>query len=180
MADMWIAPEIDPRERIEQGSGEKATATAYLEAYRMTLEMKCEGLDAEQMARRAVPPSRLSLLGMVRHLARVEHRWFRCVLGGSPTTPQIHDDGDAGFADVSASDAAVTAAWASWRAEVAHARSLWSGFAEDRLGEEFRVGAPGTGTVTARDLLVHMVEEYARHMGHVDLLRECIDGRTGQ
>jgi hypothetical protein len=108
MSDMWTAPETDPRERIEQGAGEKATSTAYLEAYRLTLEMKCEGLDAEQMARRAVPPSALSLLGMVRHLARVEHRWFRSVLDGSPTLPRIHDDGDAGFADISATDEAVT------------------------------------------------------------------------
>ncbi|WP_212723149.1 DinB family protein [Nocardioides jishulii] len=177
MSDMWTDPATDPREQLPPAHGEKATLGQYLEAYRMTLEMKCEGLDAAQMATRAVPPSDLSLLGMVQHLARVEHRWFRCVLGGAPTTPRLYEDGDGGFADVSPTDEAVEAAWATWRREVDHARTLWEGLEESRLGDEFDTGGGG---VTARDLAVHMVEEYARHMGHVDLLRECLDGRTGQ
>src|SRR5690606_21860193 len=178
MADMWIDPSEDPREQLQPGDSEKATVTGYLEAYRLTLKMKCEGLTPEQMATRSVPPSDLSLLGMVRHMARVEHKWFRSVLGGAPETPRIHDDGTGGFTDLTPTEEGVAAAWESWRTEVEHARALWAAWPEEEMGAELPDGRGGA--LTVRDLAVHMVEEYARHMGHVDLLRECIDGRTGQ
>ncbi len=82
--DMWVDPEDDPRETNEPVRGEMPVLADYLNRYRTTLRMKCGGLDAEQLARRSVPPSSLSLLGLVRHLARVEHSWFRRVLDGSP------------------------------------------------------------------------------------------------
>ena len=178
MSDMWTDPADDPRESLHLGTSEKATVTEYLEAYRLTLEMKCEGLTPQQMGTRSVPPSQLSLLGMVRHMARVEHKWFRSVLGGRPDTPRIFDDGDSGFAELDPTEEGVAAAWLAWRGEVEHARHLWEAWPEANMGAELPDGRGGT--LTVRDLAVHMVEEYARHMGHVDLLRECIDGRTGE
>jgi uncharacterized damage-inducible protein DinB len=142
------------------------------------LEMKCEGLDAEQLARRSVPPSTMSLLGLVRHLAAVEHHWFRRALEGRAELPRLYrteDDHDLDFNGSVADDAVVADAWDSWRREVANARA-WLEAAGD-LGET--VDHRGD-QVEIRDIIVHMIEEYARHCGHADLLRECIDGRTGQ
>jgi hypothetical protein len=139
--------------------------------------MKCEGLDAEQMARRSVPPSTMSLLGLVRHLAKVEHSWFRRVMEGKPLDRLYWsaEDRDLDFNGAVADPAVVEDAWSSWRREVAHA-------------EEYVVAAPSLDVlaihhddpVELRSVLVHLIEEYARHAGHADLLRECIDGRTGQ
>ncbi len=75
----WGEPGSDPREALEPGRGEKAVLAEYLDRYRMTFELKCEGLSAEQLATRSVPPSTMSLLGLIRHLARVEHSWTRRV-----------------------------------------------------------------------------------------------------
>jgi hypothetical protein len=86
MSDMWTAPEDDPRSNSNP-IGEKATYREYLGNYRLTIEMKCEGLDASQLARRSVPPSTLSLLGLVRHLAQVENHWFQRVLQGRTDGP---------------------------------------------------------------------------------------------
>jgi Protein of unknown function (DUF664) len=98
--DMWVDPEDDPREAIASAGGEKGVLTEYLDRYRVTLQMKCGGLDAEQMARRSVPPSTLSLLGFVRHLAKVEHSWFRRVLLERSDLPQLYwseEDRDLAF-----------------------------------------------------------------------------------
>ncbi|WP_202977907.1 DUF664 domain-containing protein [Nocardioides daphniae] len=140
--------------------------------------MKCEDLTPEQMGTRAVPPSDLSLLGMVQHMARVEHRWFRLFLGGDPTGRRIFDDGTGGFTEITPTEEGVASAWMAWRAEVEHARRLWEEWPEANLGARLPDGHGDT--LTVRDMAVHMVEEYARHLGHVDLLRECLDGRTGQ
>jgi len=78
---MWVEPDRDPREALQRGRGEKAVLAEYLDRYRMTFELKCEGLTNEQLAARSVPPSTMSLLGMIRHLARVEHSWTRRVFG---------------------------------------------------------------------------------------------------
>ena len=176
--ELWVDPEHDPRHSDEQPSGEKEVLVEYLERYRMTLEMKCEGLDAEQMARRSVPPSNLSLLGLVRHLARVEHSWTRRVLEGHPELPRLYrteEDKDWDFNGAVADDAVVADAWESWHREVDHARRYLNGV--DSLGEQVLVDGDA---VEIRDIVVHLIEEYARHCGHADLLRECIDGRTGQ
>ena len=139
--DIWVDPDDDPRDTGENPVGELANLRAYLRHYRLTLEMKCEGLDAEQLARRSVPPSTLSLLGLVRHLAGVEHHWFQRVLQGKDEPRLYVSEGDV----------------------------------------DLDAQLPVHGKPTqVRDILVHMVEEYARHVGHADLLRECIDGRTGQ
>jgi uncharacterized damage-inducible protein DinB len=176
--DMWVDPDHDPRESVDAGTGEKAVLAAYLDRYRLTFEMKCEGLDVEQLALRSVPPSTMSLLGLVRHLARVEHSWFRRFIEGRQDLPRLYDspdDPDSDFEDAVADDAVVSEAWHTWRAEVAHSREIYAEL--DDLGA--MVGPEGNqGEV--RDVVVHLLEEYARHCGHADLLRERIDGRVGQ
>lgn len=174
--DMFVRPEEDPRS--EDGLGdERATLTGYLRDYRLTLELKCSGLDATGMACRSVPPSNLSLLGLVRHLTDVERNWFRRVLAGEDVGWRFRrdDDRDAAFDEAAADPRLVDDAWAAWREEVR--------FAERFVDEAPDLEVTGTyraGIVSLREVLVHMIEEYARHMGHADLLRERIDGRVGQ
>lgn len=179
--DMWTDPDDDPREALANPVGEKETLWNYLKHYRITLEMKCEGLSAEQLARRSVPPSTLSLLGLVRHLAHVEQSWFQRVLQDQPDLPKLFgkspENPDADFDDVVADPAMVEDAWATWRREVQAADAWLETLPEDDLG---RTVLRGDDVIPVRDVLVHMVEEYARHVGHADLLRECIDGRVGQ
>ena len=179
MSDMWVDPTDDPR-TFGNPEGEKATLREYLGNYRLTLELKCSGLDAEQLARRSVPPSTLSLLGLIRHLAQVEHSWFQRVLQGRTDQPRLFqraDDRDADFNGAVADPAVVEEAFAAWKAEIVAADVWLDALDEDDLGRHV---PRDDDTVTVRDVLVHVVEEYARHAGHADLLRECIDGRTGQ
>ena len=176
---MWTDPDSDPRS-YGNPVGEKATYREYLRNYRLTLEMKCEGLDAEQLARRSVPPSTLSLLGLVRHMAAVEHSWFQRVLQERTDLPHIFDradDHDWDFNGAVADPEVVDEAFTTWKAQIAEAEAWLDGLDEADLGREV---PHHDGTVALRDVLVHMIEEYARHAGHADLLRECIDGRTGQ
>ncbi|MEU4364451.1 DinB family protein [Promicromonospora sp. NPDC023987] len=179
--DMWTDPDHDPREALAKPVGEKETYRNYLKHYRITLEMKCAGLDAEQLARRSVPPSTMSLLGLVRHLAHVEQSWFQRVLQGRAETPKLFgksdENPDADFDGAVADPAVVEEAWATWRREVTAADRWLAALPEDELGRTVRRGGE---ELPVRDILVHMVEEYARHVGHADLLRECIDGRVGQ
>ena len=175
---MWVLPgQVDPREATGPTRGERACVTDYLRAYRLTLEMKCEGLSVEQLARRSVPPSSLSLLGLVRHLANVEHSWARrCLQGQDLERLYVTvDQPDLDFGGASADEAVVSEAWTSWRREVAHAEEVVAQF------EDWSVRVAWQGDeLEVRDVMVHLVEEYARHCGHADLLRECIDGRVGQ
>jgi uncharacterized damage-inducible protein DinB len=164
-------------ERVEPASGleERSMLEAWLEYHRATLAVKCDGLSPEQLKERSVPPAKLSLLGLVRHMADVERNWFRRVLGGKEApglfwTPE-NEDGD--FDDVDTAD--VHEAFAAWAAEIENARTVAAAAADlDVTGK--RRGAD----VTLRWIYVHMVEEYARHNGHADLLRERIDGVTGE
>jgi len=123
--------------------------------------------------------TRVSLLGLVRHLAQVENHWFQRVLQGR-TAPRLYkreDDRNADFTDAAAAPAMVQEAFATWKAEIAKADEWLDTVKDADLGHEVPFD---DGTVATRDVLVHMIEEYARHAGHADLLRECIDGRTGQ
>ena len=176
--DMWVEPEEDPRDTGQVLSGERETLVDYLRAYRLALRMKCDGLDAEQMARRSVPPSTLSLLGLVRHLADVERSWFRQVLAGedAPRYYRTAEDRDADFNGAVAEDDVVAEAWRHWEEEVAYAEEFVDRV--DDLGTLSR--STHRDKIAVREVVVHMIEEYARHVGHADLLRECIDGRTGQ
>jgi len=176
---MWTTPGDDPRS-YGNPVGEKATYREYLGNYRLTIEMKCGGLDADQLARRSVPPSTLSLLGLVRHLAQVENHWFQRVLQGRTGPPRLYkreDDPDWDFSGARPDPAVAEDAFASWKAEIAKADEWLAALEEDGLGREVPLD---DGMVAVRDVLVHVIEEYARHAGHADLLRECIDGRTGQ
>jgi uncharacterized damage-inducible protein DinB len=177
-SNMFVATAEDPRVQVPS-FGERGTLNDFLTGYRQTLELKCRGLDATQLARRSCPPSNLSLLGLIRHLADVERHWFRQVLSGSDVprryrTPQDHD-GD--FNGAMADPAVVDDAWAAWHEEVAYAQRCVEAF--DDLGATAPIPGEGEG-IAVREVLVHMIEEYARHCGHADLLRERIDGRVGQ
>lgn len=165
-------PGFDPRSHDLATPGEWGTLLDYLHHYRLSLVVKCAGLTPEQLATRAVPPSSMSLLGMVRHMARVEHFWFRRVMGRAEVE-RIYPD-DAGFGGVLPTRDCLDDGWAAWQREVAFAEAYLAGQPSlDSLGSAFGREIP------LREVLVHLIEEYARHCGHADLLREVIDGRTG-
>lgn len=171
--DMWADPADDPRNSEGPSpDGELATLQDFLTNYRMTLLMKCEGLDAEQLARRSVPPSTMSLLGLLRHLAEVERDWRNWISDGDPL-PKLYGERDADFDAVVAEQAEVDAAYADLAREQAATDAALAEHPD--LGE--LVGREG---IAVRELMVHRIEEYARHCGHADLLRECVDGRVGQ
>jgi uncharacterized damage-inducible protein DinB len=178
--DMFIDPEQDPRTEPPTRAGELATLAGFLRWQRGTLELKCSGLDAAAMARRSVEPSMMSLLGLVRHLTDVERSWFRKIMAGQDVVSRYRSreqpDGD--FEGAVADPAVVAEAWRAWREEIA-------------FTDEFVAAAPGLdlvgkvpdawrGPMSLRWVLTHMIEEYARHNGHADLLRERIDGAVGE
>lgn len=148
----------------------------WLDWHRATLEMKCAGLSPSQLATRAAEPSTLTLLGLVRHMADVERGWFRRRLGGENAPPLYYsdDDPDGDFDNVD--PATAEAAFSTWRAECARAREIAATLPSLDVTVTDREGR----LLSARWVLVHMVEEYARHNGHADLLRERIDGTTGE
>ncbi|KOX20472.1 hypothetical protein ADK67_29685 [Saccharothrix sp. NRRL B-16348] len=175
-SDMWAEPEADPREVGGPYAGERSTLVRHLRNQRLTLELKCSGLAAEDLARRSVPPSDLSLLGLVRHLAEVEQYWFRRVMAAEDVTPH-YTSAAVAFGEATADPEVVEDAWATWRAEVAFAERFVAEAPDlDVLGS----GNPEHAPIPLRDVLVHMIEEYARHNGHADLIRERVDGRVGQ
>jgi uncharacterized damage-inducible protein DinB len=178
-SDIWMDTAQDPRYATgTQLEGERATLLDYLRAYRLTTEMKCADLDAAQLASRSVPPSTMSLLGLIRHMADVERHWFRRVMTQSDAPPLYWSDDvpDADWLGAAADPAVVDDAWRAWRDEVT--------FAEKFVADSPDLGVKGVNrdgtTIALREVLVHMIEEYARHCGHADLLRERIDGRVGQ
>jgi uncharacterized damage-inducible protein DinB len=176
-ADRFIDAESDPREGGTSLGDERATLIEYLRGQRLTLQLKCQGLKADQLARRSVEPSTLSLLGLVRHMAEVERKWFRQRFAGQevPNRYQSDTEPDGDFDGAVADQAVVDEAWAAWRDEVAFAEQF------ARETDLSFVGRDGAGEpISLRELLVHMIEEYARHNGHADLLRERLDGRVGQ
>jgi uncharacterized damage-inducible protein DinB len=179
--DMFVSPEDDPRASDGRFQGERATLVGYLRDQRLTLELKCAGLDAAGMARRSVPPSNLSLLGLVRHLTDAERGWFRRTLAGqdAPRLYRTDDDPDLAFNGAAPDPGQVTRAWDSWREEVEFAEQFVASAADLDLASP-PGGAGRPRPITLREVLVHMIEEYARHNGHADLLRERIDGRIGQ
>jgi uncharacterized damage-inducible protein DinB len=154
--------------------GERATLVGYLRDQRLTLELKCSGLDAADLARRSVEPSNLSLLGLVRHLADVERSWFRRRLAGQDAPPHYRAEAnrDEDFDGAVPDPEVVAEAWETWRAEVA--------FADRFVAEAPDLDLVGKDGDVLREVLVHMIEEYARHLGHADLLRQRSDGRVGQ
>ncbi|WP_420036234.1 DinB family protein [Streptomyces sp. cg28] len=170
--DMWTDPDNDPRDNDNAPEGERATLEDFLTGYRITLRMKCEGLDPEQLATRSVPPSTMSLLGLIRHLAEVERDWRTWLTLDEPL-PKLYGPKDADFHGAVPEQAVVDAAYAALEREQAETDAALAKFTD--LGERV-----GRDNVAIRELLVHRIDEYARHSGHADLLRERIDGRVGQ
>ena len=156
-------------------SDERATLTQFLEWYRATVFLKVEGLTDEQAARRATPPSPLSLLGIVRHMAEVERAWFRRRFAGETAPPIYYTDDDRDGDMFPPRDATLAEAIATIETEIAAARTIADAASLDQHGAVLLDGEP----VNMRWILVHMIEEYARHCGHMDLLREAVDGQTG-
>jgi hypothetical protein len=166
----------EKRVRPPTAGDERATLTGFLDYQRHTLLLKCAGLTPEQLLRRATPPSTLCLLGLVRHLTDVEYGWLVEQLAGGEVK-DLYGPGDADFDVVEADEHSVAAAFARYAAQVAESRRLVAGAELDtmtpthpRIGKQFSL----------RWILVHLIAEYARHNGHADLLREAIDGATGE
>jgi hypothetical protein len=183
-ADMFIDLEDDPREDGPRLGDELTTLVETLRGVRLTLEMKCAGLDAEAMARRSVEPSTMSLLGLVRHLAEMERATFRELMAGQDV-PRLYcsdTDRDGDFDGAVPDPQVVAEAWAAWRAEVDFAERFVAEAANlDITGDDpLNQHGSGGGSMSLREVLVGMIHEYARHLGHADLLRERIDGRIGQ
>jgi hypothetical protein len=187
-ADMFTADgrpsEDDPRENGPRLVDERATLAEELRRLRLTLELKCAGLDPVAMAQRAVEPSTMSLLGIVRHLAEVERATFRRLMAGEDA-PRLFcsaDDPDGDFDGAAPDPDRVAEAWHAWRTEAGFAEQFVEAAptlditADDAANQH----GSGGGAISLREVLVGMITEYARHLGHVDLLRERIDGRVGQ
>ena len=182
-ADMFIDLADDPRENRPARIDERTNLVEGLRSVRLTLEMKCAGLDAEAMARRSVEPSTMSLLGLVRHLAEMERGAFRTTMAGQDASRLYCSDTDRdGDFDGAVPDARVVAeAWDAWRAEVEFAERFVAEAPSLDITAEERGGiGAGPGPISLREVLLEMIHEYARHLGHADLLRERIDGRIGQ
>jgi len=155
---------------------ERATLEGWLDFYRVTLAAKCDGLDEQQLRTASVPPSPLTLLGLVQHMAEVERNWFRRVLVGDEVPALYESKGngeghDGGF-DLH-DDVTFNVAETNWQREIAEARK---NCADRGLGQTSPFMG---GEVTLRWIYTHMISEYARHNGHADLIREGIDGSTG-
>lgn len=153
---------------------ERAILEAFLDYHRDTLAIKCQGLTDEHLRQCSVPPSNLSLLGLVRHLAEVERHWFQRVLGGEDTTPiyytEEHPDGDLEVIGQDDTEQNL----ATWRAECDRSREITAGLSLDSTGRH------RDNDVSLCWVLAHMIEEYARHNGHADLIREAVDGAVGE
>lgn len=165
---MFVSVDDDPRVDGGWGDDERSVLLGQLRDRRLTLELKCSGLDAEQLARRSVPPSDLSLLGIVRHLAGVETYWIGEAFLGEHVARPFGDE-----FDPAPTAAAVGESWAAWLHAVERTERI--------VAETSDLGRRGVGRpVPLREILVHLIREYAQHLGHADLLRERIDGRVGQ
>jgi uncharacterized damage-inducible protein DinB len=168
----WTAPQVERPDDEDDTGDERAVLTDYLAFHRATLLVKCAGLDGEQLARRTVEPSSMSLLGLVRHMAKVERIWFRIRFAGEDVEP-LFPEQDSDFDDLDPSEAerdySLLLEEQRLAAEIIAAASYDDTFVDDRTGEP----------INLRVLVQHVMHEYARHNGHADLVRERLDGVTG-
>jgi hypothetical protein len=171
-----------PAERIDPPlvADERTMLDAWLDYHRATLLWKCAGLSEAQLKLRSAEPSTLSLLGLVRHMTEVERSWFRRRIAGEPPTaapPLYYSDArpDGDFDDVDNADPA--AMFAAFNAEVERCRAIAVGVTLDSVVPNR--SNDGHGDFSVRWIYVHMIEEYARHNGHADVIRELIDGSIG-
>jgi uncharacterized damage-inducible protein DinB len=174
----WTAPVVT-RPEGPNVAAERVAMESLLDHHRATLLWKCGGLTGQQLAARTVPTSTMSLLGLVRHLADVERVWFRSRIAGEDIPALYWTDAspDGDFADLD--PAGAEAAFVTYAAEVDAARAV---LAARDYDDTFvvRRGDGSEETIDVRTLVLHMIEEYARHNGHADLLREAIDGAVGE
>jgi len=164
-------------ERIEPPliGREREMLRAFLDYHRATLAMKCDGLSDEDLRRQSMPPSTLSLLGLVRHMAEVERTWFRRVINGEDIPLVWSDEGDFQVA-YDATAATRSEAFDAWQTEVKHSRRIEEEAESlDVTGHQAKWGED----VSLRLVMLHLIHEYARHNGHADFLREGIDGTVG-
>jgi uncharacterized damage-inducible protein DinB len=171
----WNAPEVDRADPLLVAD-ERAMLESWLEFHRRTLLVKCEGLSPEQLRLRSVEPSSMSLLGLVRHMTEVERSWFRRRVAGEDVAFVYCTDADmeVDFDGVETADA--EADFAAYEHELDTVREVARRFTLDDTFFHPRLKAD----MSVRWVFVHMIEEYARHNGHADLLRERIDGATGE
>jgi uncharacterized damage-inducible protein DinB len=170
----WIAPQVQRNDPPEL-AGERQELQGWLDFHRATLLVKCQGLAGEQLVIRAVAPSTLTLLGLVRHMAEVERSWFRHRFAGELDLGMLYcsdefRDGDFDLADPAQAEAdfLIYGQECQLADAAAQGRSLEDTFETSR-----------GGTLNLRWIYLHMIEEYARHNGHADIIREQIDGVTG-
>ena len=156
-------------------AGERETLRAFLDYHRATLAMKCDGLSDDDLRRPSMPPSTLTLLGLVRHMAEVERTWFRRVINAEDIPLRWSDDGDFQAA-YDASTSSRAEAFEAWQTEVGHSRRIeQEAESLDVTGYQASWGED----VSLRLVMLHLIHEYARHNGHADFLREGIDGTVG-
>ncbi|WP_327108532.1 DinB family protein [Nonomuraea glycinis] len=172
----WTAPDVEREPRRDMACGEREMLDDWLKLRRVFLLRKCAGLTAEQLKTAAVEPSNLTLLGLLRHMTEVERFWFREKFLHEDL-PELHiteeyEDGDFDLV----ADADAEADYAAFLAETAACDAAVAGIDLDELADD--PGAP-TGKVSLRWVYIHLLEEYAQHTGHADLIRERIDGATG-
>ncbi len=171
----WTAPAVSWPPPPPFTADERSLLEGWLELHRTILRWKCSGLTADQLRQRAAPPSGMSLLGLVRHMTDVERGWFRRTGAGEDVTfrYEAEDDDELDWNGVDTADAA--ADLAAFDDEIEAARAAMTGHDLDEVVS----GRDGYRDKNLRWIYVHMIEEYARHNGHADLLRERIDGATG-
>ena len=171
----WTAPQVERTFDTYTGD-ERTILDAFLEFHRQTLLQKCSGLTAEQLRAATVEPSKLSLHGLLRHMTDVERIWFQHRVLGQPRNTLYWDNGvdDGDFDGLESADA--EADYATYVAECQRSREASADLALEHTFVNSRSG----DAMNLRWVYVHMIEEYARHNGHADLLREAIDGQTGE
>jgi hypothetical protein len=171
----WTVPEVIDRLDPGPAGPERDQLEAWLDYHRKTLQVKCAGLTGEQLATPSVPPSNLTLIGLVRHMAEVERSWFRTRFAAQPVGLIwcTDDQPDADFEN--ADPVTAEQDYATFLHEVELARAA----VKDRSLDETYLNKYRNAPMDLRWIYLHMIEEYARHNGHADLIRERIDGATG-
>jgi hypothetical protein len=165
----------DTRVKPPLVAGERELLTSYLDFYRATVEVKCTGVPVEKLSERTMPPSTMSLHGLIRHLAGVEQWWFHYQFAGEDTEHLYYSDEwpNQDFEDLSGP---FEDALATWRAMCEHSRAIVAAHSLDDTGIVERTGQ----AISLRSIMLKMITEYARHSGQADFLREAIDGATGE
>ncbi len=170
-------PEVGQRKAPPWIADEKPMLEAWLDYHRATLLMKCDGLANEHLLIASAPPSKLTLLGLIRHMSEVERSWFVRGMAGRDAPPIYYSDADPDGDLLNLDADQAEEALATYRAEVAAARAVVDPIDSlDAIASSKRHG----NAVSLRWIMCHMIEEYARHNGHADLIREAIDGATGE